>query len=279
MRRLAWAAALLGAALAAMVAGAWIAASRHDLSGLETRVPRRTALMAERAAQAAREGRRVRVDHRPVPYARISPILRRAVLVAEDDAFFAHGGLDWNEIQASVRRNVEARRVVRGGSTITQQLAKNLWLGSARTPWRKAEEMFLALRLERALSKRRIFELYLNCIEWGDGIYGAEAAARRHFGVAAADLSPRQAVLLAAVIVNPRRYSPTTPSPRVERRARLIAARLHRRGVLDEAGLRAARGEAPRPAPPAYAAPDTAAAVAPRDSAAPGETPPAAPPP
>jgi monofunctional biosynthetic peptidoglycan transglycosylase len=201
--------------------------------------------MQQRAREAAAKGRTARVDQRWVPYARVSPLLRHAILVAEDDAFFAHGGLDWDEIREAARRDLERRRVVRGGSTITQQLAKNVFLGDERTLWRKLTEAFLALRLERALGKRRIFELYLNLIEWGDGIYGAEAAARRYFGVPASDLNPREAVLLAAVIINPRRYSPLHPSRRIERRAKMIARRLARRGVLSAADLAQAIGEPP----------------------------------
>ena len=221
--------------------------SSVDVRSLDRFAPHPTALMRDRQREAEQSGRAFQVDQRWVPYDRISPLLRRAVLIAEDDAFFSHGGLDWSEIRAAARRNLEAGRVVRGGSTITQQLAKNLYLGEERTLTRKLRETILALRLERALSKRRIFELYLNEIEWGDGIYGAEAAARRYFGVAAADLDPREAVLLAAIIINPRRYSPLDPSPRIEWRARLIAERLHRRGALDDAQYARAIGG---PGPP-----------------------------
>src|SRR5437870_8959931 len=190
--------------------------------------------MRAREAEARRLGAPSDIDFRFVPYDRISALLRRAVLVAEDDAFFQHGGLDWNEIGASARRDLERRSFVRGGSTITQQLARNLYLGEERTLTRKLKEIVLALRIERAVSKRRIFELYLNLIEWGDGIYGAEAAARRYFGVSAHELSPRQAALLAAVIVNPRRYSPLEPGRRIERRMRMILGRMWRRGFLSE---------------------------------------------
>jgi monofunctional biosynthetic peptidoglycan transglycosylase len=226
--------------LVAVVVG-WTAyrAAGFQIAPLNRRAPARTAVMREREAEAARIGRKFRIDVRPVPYDRISPLLRRAVLVAEDDAFFSHDGLDWNEIRASARANLSRGRVVRGGSTITQQLAKNLFLGSARTLTRKLEEVFLAGRLERSLTKRRIFELYLNLIEWGDGIFGAEAAARHYFGVAASDLSPRQAVLLAAVIINPRRFSVLDPQRRIERRVKLIAGRLRRRGDLSEVDYRA----------------------------------------
>ncbi len=243
-----------GVALASLVAiaAAWSAwdVARFDVASLAKRTPDRTALMRQREAEARRQGRRLALDVRTVPYERISPLLRRAVLVAEDDAFFRHGGFDWNEVRASARRNLGSGRVVRGGSTITQQLAKNLFLGSERSLTRKLREALLAVRLERALTKRRIFELYLNRIEWGPGIFGAEAAARRYFGVPASALSPRQAVRLAAVIINPVRYSPLTPSPRIERRVRIIAGRLRRRGDLDEAGYRDVLG-LPPPEPPA----------------------------
>jgi monofunctional biosynthetic peptidoglycan transglycosylase len=241
---------ITSAALAILVlAGAltWIAASTGlpRVEGLARTAPTRTSWMRARAAEAARRGRAYRVDQRWTRYERISPLLRRAVLIAEDDAFFAHGGLDWNEIRAAARENWKRKRIVRGGSTITQQLAKNLYLGEERTALRKLRELLIARRLEEKLTKRRIFELYLNLIEWGDGIYGIEAAARRHFGVPASDLTARQAALLAAVIVNPRRYSPVAPSRRIEKRARTILGRMWRRGYLTEAEYRIARGDAP----------------------------------
>ena len=237
----------LFAAFVVLAIQASLEVAAHDVASLARRAPARTALMRQRAAEAAKAHRAFAIDQRWVPYDRISPLLRRSVLVTEDDAFFSHDGLDWNEIKASARRNVEAGHVVRGGSTITQQLARNLFLGNERSLTRKLKEVLLALRLERALEKRRIFELYLNEIEWGDGIFGAEAAAQRWFGVSAADLDPRQSALLAAIIINPRQYSPKQPSRRIERRVRLIASRLHRRGALDDDQYRVAIGEAPRP--------------------------------
>jgi monofunctional glycosyltransferase len=226
--------ALAGIALALLAVQAAWDASVFDLGPLARRTPARTALMRQRLEQAKRDGQRLRIDQRTVPYSAISPLLRRAILIAEDDGFFSHAGLDWNGIRDAARKNLEAGRVVRGGSTVTQQLAKNLYLGEERTPVRKLREVFLALRLERTLSKRRIFELYLNLIEWGNGIFGVEAAARRYFGVPASELDPRQACLLAAMITNPRRESPLHPSRRLERRVRMIASRLRGRGVLDE---------------------------------------------
>jgi monofunctional biosynthetic peptidoglycan transglycosylase len=229
-------AAIAGFVVLLLVLSADVA--RYDVASLERRAPKRTALMRARAAEG-----RARVDQRWVSYDRISPLLRRAVLIAEDDAFFAHGGLDWHEMRESARRNWQKKRIVRGGSTITQQLARNLYLGNERTLVRKLREVLIARRLEDALSKRRIFELYLNLIEWGDGVYGAEAAARRWFGVGAHELDARQAALLASVIINPRRYSPTEPSRRIERRMSMILGRMARRGFITADELRAARGE------------------------------------
>lgn len=234
---------LAAGTVAGLFAIASVSLPRVD--ALARTTPRETSMMRARRAEARRKGRPFHVDQRWIPYSMISPSLRRAVLIAEDDAFFAHGGLDWNEMRKAARTNVERRRVVRGGSTVTQQLAKNLYLGEERTLLRKIKEMILAVRIERALTKRRIFELYLNLIEWGDGIYGVEAAAQRHFGVSAADLDARQSALLAAVIINPRRFSPVEPAPRIQRRMRMILSRMRRRGYLSEQEYRVALGEAP----------------------------------
>jgi len=265
VKRLALVAALvLLAAIVALLALSAARAGLYDVERLARETPRTTALMRARAAAARRAGRAWRPRQTWVGYERISPLLRRAVLTAEDAAFYQHGGLDWSEMKAAARRDLEERRVVRGGSTITQQLAKNVYLGDQRTITRKLTEVFVALRMERALSKRRIFELYLNLIEWGDGVFGAEAAARHYFGVPAANLSPRQATLLAAVIINPRRYSVLAPPRRIERRVRMIAGRMHRRGALDDAEYAQALG-LPPPLPAAF---DSAAA---ESAAAPGE--------
>jgi len=256
------AAALVAGVVLLLLAGAaaWDAA-RIDLGELDRRTPFPTAMMRARQAEARRRGASDQIDCRFVPYDRISPLLRRAVLVAEDDAFFQHGGLDWNEIGASARRNLERGRIVRGGSTITQQLARNLFLGEERTFTRKFKEVVLAVRLEHAVPKRRILELYLNLIEWGDGIYGVGAASRRYFGVPADALNARQALLLACVIINPRRFSPLAPTERIEHRVRTIAGRMLRRGQLSEAEYALAVGE---PAPTL----ETGGAVAPESGAA-----------
>ena len=191
-------AVLLGV-LALMAVVALVQVSAIDVSKLARRDPGRSALMRQREREAREQGKPYREVRNPVPLDRIAQHLRQAVLVAEDDKFFTHDGFDWAGIRDAARRDLVAHKAVRGGSTITQQLAKNLWLESSRTPWRKLEEMFLAIRLERALTKRRILELYLNTIEWGDGVYGIDAAARHWFGVGAGSLDAGQAVRLAAV--------------------------------------------------------------------------------
>jgi len=230
------------AVVVALVAFAAIRSQSHPVAALARTAPERTALMKQREREAKAKGHPLRIDQRWVDYGSVSPALRRAILIAEDDKFFSHDGLDWDEIQAAARKNLEERKIVRGGSTVSQQLAKNLFLGDARTLTRKVEEALLAIRLERTLPKRRIFELYLNLIEWGDGIFGAEAAARRYFGVSAAHLNERQAVLLAAVIINPRRFSVLHPNRRIESRVRLIASRMRRRGFLTAEQYAAAIG-------------------------------------
>ena len=253
-----------------------------DVGGLAGRNPGRSAIMREREREARGLGQPYAETRYWVPLERVATTLRGAVLVAEDDKFFIHDGLDWNEIRRSAQRNLRAHKVVRGGSTITQQLVKNLWLGSARTPWRKIEEMILAMRLEKALTKRRILELYLNTIEWGPGVYGVEAAAWHWFGVSARSLDADQAIRLAAVIINPRRFSPVAPDARIERRIHLIASRLRRRGAITEEDYRVVLGLSPEAEAPAvdstlFARPDTTAAPLGEEPEFPQGNPPAEP--
>ena len=146
------------------------------------------------------------LKHKWVPYGNISNHLKRALIAAEDAKFVDHEGFDWEGIAKAYQKNMKKGRVVAGGSTISQQLAKNLFLSTKRTPWRKGEEVLITLMLESVMDKRRIFEIYLNVIEWGDGVFGAEAAARHYFGVRASRLSPEQAARLAAMVPNPRYY-------------------------------------------------------------------------
>jgi monofunctional biosynthetic peptidoglycan transglycosylase len=179
-----------------------------------------------RKGEAAALARPLRHEQRWVPYSRISPHLKRAVIVTEDSAFWDHDGIDLEQIRQSMEVNLERRTAARGASTITQQLAKNLYLSPSRNPIRKLRELIIARRLETALDKARILEIYLNVIEWGDGIWGAEAAARRYFRIPASALSAEQAALLAGAIINPRLLNPARPTPRLLRRQRIIMRRM-----------------------------------------------------
>ena len=205
---------------------AYVYLTLPDVRVLAATNPTNTAFMELREREAAQQGRRLRHYQAWVPYTRISPSLKRAVLVAEDDAFWQHEGIDMEQLKISIRNDIEKGQAIRGGSTITQQLAKNLYLSPSRNPIRKLRELIIARRLEAELSKARIFEIYLNVIEWGDGIWGAEAAARSYFGSSAAALSADQAALLAGAIINPRVYSPAHPNTRLQRRQRIILSRM-----------------------------------------------------
>jgi monofunctional biosynthetic peptidoglycan transglycosylase len=214
------------AVLFGVVAYIWL--TLPDVRPLQTSDPKDTAFMRLRAAEAARDRKKLRVVQRWINYEDISPSLLRAVRVAEDAAFWEHDGLDYGEMRSALESSWTKMEVTRGASTITQQLAKNLYLSPSRNPLRKVAEIFLARRLEAELPKRRIFELYLNLIEWGDGVWGAEAAARTYFGVSAGQLNAEQSALLAAAIINPRVYSPAKPNGRLLRRQQLILRRMGR---------------------------------------------------
>jgi monofunctional biosynthetic peptidoglycan transglycosylase len=197
-----------------------------DVRPLATENPASTAFMRLREQEAAAEGLKPRQVYRWVPYSRISPNLKRAVLVAEDSAFWDHEGIDVEEIRKSIEDSLSRGQAPRGASTITQQLAKNLYLSPSYDPFRKVRELIIARRLEVALTKTRILELYLNVIEWGDRVWGAEAAARTYFGTSAASLSRPQSALLAGAIVNPRLLTPARPTRRLLRRQQIILARM-----------------------------------------------------
>jgi monofunctional biosynthetic peptidoglycan transglycosylase len=204
---------------------AYTVATLPDVAPLKKTNPTLTALIQQRAEEHHTNPRPIR---NWIPYNKISPHLRNAVLIAEDSAFFQHSGYDIDEIRESVKRNWRDKSFARGASTITQQLAKNLYLSTSRNPLRKVREFFIAQELERNLSKQRIFEVYLNVIEWGDGIYGIEPAARRYFGKPASELLPEEAAILAAMIPNPRRYTPARNLKYLEKRKKEILERLVR---------------------------------------------------
>ena len=189
--------------------------------------PAASAFMEDRLETMQEKKPDAKLHHHWMPYHRISSNLKRAVVAAEDAKFIEHEGFDWDGIQKAYEKNLKKGRIVAGGSTISQQLAKNLFLSTRRTPWRKIEEAIITLMLEKMMSKRRILEIYLNVIEWGNGVFGAEAAARHYFGTSASNLSPWQAAALAATIPNPRYYDNHRNSRSLMRRTQTIAARMH----------------------------------------------------
>jgi monofunctional biosynthetic peptidoglycan transglycosylase len=189
--------------------------------------PESTAFMDARLERMREQNPRAALQHQWTPYGRIAVNLKRAVIAAEDARFLDHDGFDWDGIAKAYEKNLKQGRIVSGGSTITQQLAKNLFLSGERTWWRKAQEAVITVMLETIMTKRRILEIYLNVIEWGDGVFGAEAAARHHFGVSAANLRPEQAARLAAMVPSPRRYSPGRETAYLQQRARTILARMN----------------------------------------------------
>ncbi len=216
-------AALLGAGF---VCAAYIYLTLPDVRPLRGGNPSTTAFMELRAREAKARGEPLTRDWRWVPYARISSNLKKAAIVTEDSAFWQHEGIDYKELRESMETNWERGEFARGASTITQQLAKNLYLSPSKNPIRKVKELLITRRLEVELSKQRILELYLNAIEWGDGIWGAEAAARRYFHKSAADLSAPESALLAAAIANPHTLDPAHPSARLRRRQQMIMRRM-----------------------------------------------------
>jgi len=189
--------------------------------------PSTSAFMEDRLVVLQQKNPDAILRHEWVPYERISVHLKRAMIAAEDAKFLDHEGFDWEAIQKAYEKNLKKGKVVAGGSTISQQLAKNLFLSGRRTPWRKAEEALITLMLENVMSKRRIFEIYLNIIEWGDGVFGAQAAARYYYGTSAANLGPEQAARLAAMVPKPRFYDRVRETPLLERRTAIILERMY----------------------------------------------------
>jgi monofunctional biosynthetic peptidoglycan transglycosylase len=188
--------------------------------------PESTAFMEMRLAQLREKDPRARIRQRWVPYEHVSVHLKRAVVAAEDAKFVGHEGFDWEAIQQAIEKNERRGRVVAGASTISQQLAKNLFLSGERSWLRKVQEAVITGMIESVMSKRRILEIYLNVAEWGSGIFGAEAAAQHHFGVPAAAVGPEQAAWLAGVLPSPRRYDRGRMTPNLSLRVATVLARM-----------------------------------------------------
>ena len=202
------------------------------VADLKWRNPRKTAFMESRQNEWRREGKRIRIRQYWVPLKVISPYAVKAVIIAEDDKFWSHEGFDYEAMQKALEKDLKKRKLKAGGSTISQQLAKNLYLSPSRNPIRKLREAIYTWRIEKNLSKRRIIEIYLNVAEWGEGIFGIEAAARHYFGQGASSLTAEQAARLAAVLPNPRRFNPTGSSRFVTSRADRIYRIMIRRGIV-----------------------------------------------
>jgi monofunctional biosynthetic peptidoglycan transglycosylase len=188
--------------------------------------PATTTFMGRRLAELRERNPRAELRHQWIDYGRISPQLKRAVIAAEDDKFVDHEGFDWEGMQKALEKNQRRGKVVAGGSTISQQLAKNLFLSSTKTPWRKVQEAIITVWLELLWGKQRILEVYLNSVEWGEGIFGAEAAARRYYNVGATSLSAEQAARLAVMLPAPRRYEKNPYSPFMTARTQVILGRM-----------------------------------------------------
>ncbi len=222
------------ACLAALVLGVVYNLFVPDISRLESQPPETTAFMKFRREQSIRKGKRLVLQYNWVPISSISPYLQHAVVISEDDKFWGHHGFDLGAIKAAMEKNIRRKSFRFGGSTITQQLAKNLYLSPSRNPVRKFREIILTWRLERSLSKKRILELYLNVVEWGNGLFGAEAAARHYYGKPAAALQPREAVSLAVVLPSPRRYDPLSESKYIEGRVEDVLKVMIKRKIVSQ---------------------------------------------
>jgi monofunctional biosynthetic peptidoglycan transglycosylase len=203
-----------------------------DVSRLKKENPKKTSFMEYREEEWKKRGKKVRIQKKWVSLGHISPYVMKAVIIAEDDKFWSHKGFDLDAIQKAIEKDIEKGKFKFGGSTISQQLVKNLYLTPSKNPLRKAKEAIITWRIERSLQKRRIIELYLNVVEWGEGIFGIEAAAQHYYSKPAIALGPQEAARLAAVLPNPRRYRPNGSSKYVEKRATIIYDIMVRRGIV-----------------------------------------------
>ncbi|MBI5740799.1 MAG: monofunctional biosynthetic peptidoglycan transglycosylase [Nitrospirae bacterium] len=205
-----------------------------DVSRLRKENPQKTSFMEYREAEWNRDGKKIKLKQKWTPLPGISPYLVKAVLIAEDDKFYQHEGFDFEAIEKAIEKDMKQKKFRYGGSTISQQLAKNLYLTPSKNPLRKLMEAILTWRLEKDLSKKRILELYLNVAEWGDGVFGIGAASFQYYGKPASTLSPEESARLASVLPNPRKYNPAGTSRYVEKRSKLIYSIMVRRGIVQE---------------------------------------------
>jgi monofunctional glycosyltransferase len=203
-----------------------------NVSYLKKNRPNKTAFMEYREESWQKKGIKKKIRTSWVPLSQISPYAMKATIIAEDDKFWSHEGFDFEAMQKALEKDIKKKKFQAGGSTISQQLAKNLYLSPAKDPIRKIKEAILTWRLERNLTKRRIIELYLNVAEWGDGIFGIEAAAQSHYGKHASELDAREAATLASILPNPRRYRTDGSSRYVANQSERIYQIMVRRGIV-----------------------------------------------
>jgi len=203
-----------------------------DVEKLKKSYPKKTVFMEYREKEWQEQGKKKKIVQQWVPLSRVSPYVIKAVLIAEDDKFWSHEGFDYEAMQKAIEKDIKKRKFAVGGSTISQQLAKNLYLTPSKNPVRKIKEAILTWRIEKNLSKKRIIELYLNVAEWGDGLFGIEVASRNYFGKPSSELSAKEAARLASVLPNPRKYNPTGTSKFVENRSDRIYQIMVRRGIV-----------------------------------------------
>ena len=203
-----------------------------DVTILKKVNPKKTSFMKYRENQWHAKGKKLNIQKKWVSLSKISPYLVKAIIIAEDDKFWSHRGFDIDAIHNALEKNIETGKFKFGGSTISQQLVKNLYLTPAKNPVRKLKEAIITWRIEQAISKRRILEIYLNVVEWGNGIFGAEMASQRYFGKSAAQLTPEEAAKLAAILPNPIRFKVDGTSRYTERRARIIYNIMVKRGIV-----------------------------------------------
>lgn len=203
-----------------------------DISNLKKKNPKKTAFVEYREKQWKEKGRKLNIHQIWAPLSDISPYLIKAVLIAEDDNFWRHEGFDYEAIQKAIEKDIKTMKFKFGGSTISQQLARNLYLSPAKNPLRKIREAIITWRMEKVLSKRRILELYLNVVEWGDGIFGIEAASRHYYGKPSSQLTPVEATRLAAILPSPKRYNPLGDQSYVTTRASDIYNIMTQRGII-----------------------------------------------
>lgn len=230
-----------------------------DVAGLNKTNPQKTSFMRHAEARWIVGGKKKKITQQWIKYSGISPYLIKAVVIAEDDKFYSHEGFDVEAIRAAMEKDLKAGRFKSGGSTISQQLVKNLYLTPEKSAIRKLKEALITWRLETALPKRRILEIYLNVVEWGDGIYGAQAAALHYFGKDASDLTPMEAARLAVALPSPRRLNPAGDQPYVKARAEMIYGIMQRRGIVEPEYLEPADGNGVVESAPSALPPDNGA--------------------